>query len=164
MRQLVIDFFLLTICLFSIQCNKSETYPGLDSIRVVLVVLDASDNEVNEFVFPETDFRLMVKAINESDSEITLENYGPCPFFRDENFLAVFNAENDELVGQPLPDAAACATLNYNLSIPAYGYTYIAGSRWLDNPDNSILPLGKYYSNSTINLKGGTTIYTQTLR
>ncbi len=155
MRQIAIYLLIGVSCLTSFKCDDTDVDPITKGLEIELVVLDVSGNETYEFISPETDIRLMLKAINNTDKEIDLTYYNYCSLVYDENFLKVYKKDNENIsIGRPYPKGVVCAAINYRTVVPPNGFYYLAGGRWLDNPENSRLTPGDYFSEYTINIKG----------
>lgn len=155
MKQIKIYFLIGVFCLTSFKCDDTDVDPITKGLEIKLVVLDVSGNETYEFISPETDFTLMLKAINNTDEEIDLTYYNYCALVYDENFLMVYKKGNENIaMGRPYPKGVECAAINYRTVVPPNGFYYLTGGRWLDNPENSRFTPGTYFSEYNINIEG----------
>ena len=138
--------------LLFMSCGDNDLDPAIKGLELNLMVLDKDGNQSFQFG-PEADITLALKAINHSNDTLELSDYyNFCDLANDnEEFFLVYKETqlNDLIpIGRPFETPVSCIKINLPIFIPLppQSELYIAMARWLDNPNNSPLKQGTYFS------------------
>lgn len=146
--------FTMTCIIFA--CDETAIDPLMEQILIELVTMDDEMNEKAEFN-RGANVVLMVKATNSSDTEIVLSDFSACSVLNDPEFTEIYTIINNQkfLIGRSLQNQPYyCLAIYMPRKIPAGESIYLAGARWKNNPNNTDLPPGKYYSKYVLQLNG----------
>jgi len=148
---------LICILLFSLfSCEKTEVNPVVNAIDIDLVVLDEEMQEGKVFKQGEN-FMLMLKATNNSDQELKLDDFRGCAVFNDPDFSKIHIELNNQLylIGRCLEDLDyICLALYLPRKMSPNESINLVGARWLNNPENANLLPGNYVSKYTLEYNG----------
>ena len=143
--------------IFLAGCSGTEIDPKVKNLNLILMVLDNNGNERHSFD-SEEDITQALKAINTTEDTLELGafyDFCPLPNANKDFFLIYEITKSNELIaiGRPFQLPIHCIDLYSPVFIPPYGEMYISKARWLDNPGNSSLKHGNYYSSFEIEIE-----------
>ncbi len=148
---------ILTTCLL-LSCTNSNEESNVNNLNLDIIMLDANGNEKNYFT-AEDDIKIALKATNISDEPIEL--WDTFEFTRlineNEDFFLIYKIlQNNERIpiGKPFIVPIEYGGVNSQIIISGKSEQFICIIRWLENPNNTSLESGTYYSGFFIDING----------
>ncbi|MEQ9221278.1 MAG: hypothetical protein RLO17_24705 [Cyclobacteriaceae bacterium] len=145
---------LLLLC-FAISLFTCSDEPVPEGLIVEMVVVDHTGEETTELSGESGEFALALKAINHTNEEIEINSFNACFLAQgNKEFMKIYRKINGSIaVGRPFSDEVVCAAIALPpRPVPANEYVYLAKCNWLDNPENSVLPQGEYFTKTTVKI------------
>jgi len=162
----LLNVYLSIACLSGLLLVSCDTHQEdlnnihFNSLDLKLVTLDENWGEKRVFAEGEN-IALGLKAINRSSEEVLFSNYYDlCSLSGFEDFMLVYKwetvfARKKRLVpvGRPFEMPIYCIAINLPVKIPAQSEVLLSAAWWDDNPSNSPLTKGSYYSSFSYEMR-----------
>ncbi len=164
-KTMYLKFLIISLSVIAPGCDDNNslddyTKSQIDSIEFKLVILDKNRNEKSVFS-AGTDIRLAVMLNNKLGRDFAWENSYACQLLQQEDFFLVYRNSTLEqggdstpaAVGKPYVFPTSCPDINLPPENVPPGVQSVVSVFWSANPDNSPLPIGKYYTEFSYTLK-----------
>ena len=156
--EYTIKLMLLAIISFYINgCTSTDAVPDITELKLELVILDGWSGSEKDTFNLEDDITLALKATNHSNDSITLGYYHELSEIMDNNeefFFVYERIPSGQLlpIGRPYQLPLHWLMVLQPIYILPESEKFLTMARWLNNPDNSRLKAGTYYSRFQIEL------------
>lgn len=149
-----------TLTFSLVGCSETSIDPIIENLQLDIIILDRHGNEKYNFD-SEADITLVLRATNNLKDTLELGKYYSFCHLPNiiEDFFMVYKATQfNELIpiGRPFDFPVYCIDMYSPVFVPPNSEISVYKARWLDNPNNSPLESGRYFSAFTINIAGKT--------
>lgn len=136
-----------------IGCSTNYVEPAFRDLDLELVTVDINWVKKNTFDRNEN-IVFAVQATNNSDEIVELgSSWDFCQLPNtNQEYLMVYQRKSllKIPIGRPFETPVNCIAINLPIRLSPNSQDFIAGARWLDNPQNTPLEAGTYYSSFSI--------------